>query len=304
LIGVCAAAVGEPSAPTHSGDGRRPIADLYRVQGELVARYHWIVEPVRVERLGQAELPINCLRTRRKGPALWIITGIHGEEPAGPNALAARVEMLGRLGESVPIVLLPMCNPVGYCRNWRYPNAPRYSEAHPGASVGDSDHLLPDGHGHARAAGPTSPECAALTSKVLALCRDYPPVMSIDFHEDDGLERGYIYSQGRLGPEDPVGLRVVAEFEAKGFPICRTGTTRFHEEIRNGMVASVQDGSIDELLSAPTIVVEGRPRPGPHARTVLVVETGSKGIPLPERVRGHGMIMDILPELFEIATAR
>jgi hypothetical protein len=35
-------------------------------------------------------LPIIALRTPKKGKALWVISGIHGEEPAGPNAISDR----------------------------------------------------------------------------------------------------------------------------------------------------------------------------------------------------------------------
>ncbi len=89
-------------------------------------------------------LPIVALRSPVKGPAIWILAGIHGEEPAGPNAVAAAIDDIAKLGEHRPVVLLPLLNPHGYARNWRYLNVAEYSESVDGQSVGDSSHLLPD----------------------------------------------------------------------------------------------------------------------------------------------------------------
>ena len=73
-------------------------------------------------------LPIIALRSPKKGPAIWVLAGIHGEEPAGPNAVAAAIADIAMLGEHRPVVLLPLLNPHGYARNWRYLNVAVYSE--------------------------------------------------------------------------------------------------------------------------------------------------------------------------------
>jgi hypothetical protein len=85
-----------------------------------------------------------AFRSPVSGPATWIISGIHGEEAAGPNAIAAAIDDIAKLGEHRPVVLIPLSNPHGYVRNWRYLNSPVWSENIDAQSVGDSSHLLPD----------------------------------------------------------------------------------------------------------------------------------------------------------------
>ena len=129
---------------THA-DGRAPIQQLYASYAQLIEQ-GWILEIVyQSEPFGTSEaLPIIALRSPNSGPAAWFLAGIHGEEPAGPNAIAASIDELAELGRKNAVVLLPLCNPHGYARNWRYLNVPVYSESIEGNSVGDSSHLLPD----------------------------------------------------------------------------------------------------------------------------------------------------------------
>ncbi len=250
-------------------------------------------------------LPSNCLRTRRKGPALWLLTGIHGEEPAGPDALAESLPVLLKLERSgIPLVAFPLLNPLGYQRNWRYPNAAVYSKSAPGSSVGDSDHLLADDKGKPRSPHPACRQAGLLTARVLELARVYPPLLAIDLHEDNLLSQGYIYSQGALGAEDPVAQAVVRLFREHGFSILMEGRTRFDEEVNGGIVSGVKDGSIDELLSSPTVLVSGKPAAGPGGRSVLVVETSSMNSRIGERKRVHSTVIASLPSLWRFALPR
>ena len=75
-----------------------------------------------------------------------MLSGIHGEEPAGPNAIAANLASLTQLADAgVPIVVIPLANPKAYRHNWRYPNTPeRDWKKGGGYSVGDAEYLLPD----------------------------------------------------------------------------------------------------------------------------------------------------------------
>jgi len=184
------------------------------------------------------------------------------------------------------VVVLPLCNPAGYSKGWRYPDSPERGKGH---SVGDSDHLLPGKDGKPRLPRPASPQSAALTAKVLELARDYPPVLSVDLHEDDHLSAGYIYSQGPRGCADPAAGAVMRKMRELGYPIKLSGRTDFDEEIRDGIVCGVQDGSIDELIASA------------GGRSVLVVETGSMKMGLERRVRLHRAIIGMLPELFKAA---
>lgn len=300
---VAAAAVAclpQPAAPqlpttvaTH-GDGRAPIGELYAVYESLTARGWSLEVVVQSHPAGTSQpLPVIALRSPARGPAVWILSGIHGEETAGPNAIAAAIEDIAALGGRRPVVLLPLLNPHGYARNWRYLNVPVYDPAIDGDSVGDSSHLLPDAAtaGGARAAGPSSPEADAITRYVLATCADYPPEVSIDLHEDDLIDEGYVYSQGVQGAADPLAIEAVAVLREHGVPIKAGGTTRFDEPIEDGIIGPVTDSSIDELMSARTIVVDGRARPGPGAATVLVFETPAAALPLERRVAAHATLL-------------
>lgn len=274
------------STPTYTADGRVPIETLYKGIDRLAAAPGWTSETVFTDE----GLPMRVLRTKRKGPALWLLAGVHGEEPAPPNAVIRNLDRIDALAKTgVPIVLFPLCNPVGYAKGWRYPDAPT-SEAKPaGHSVGDSDHLLKDKKGKPRVPEATSKQADAFTKKVLALSRDYPPELSLDLHEDDHIPAGYIYSQGKKGSKDPAAQLILKEMTKQGYPLVTSGKTRFDEPIEDGVVGPVEDGSVDELLSTL------------GAKTVIVVETSAQDQPLPKRVAVHSAVLGLLPELFRLA---
>jgi hypothetical protein len=290
-----------PGIETHA-DGRAPIESLYRAWLGLAER-GWNVDVIAQSRpLGtRAALPIVALRSPKKGPAVWILAGIHGEEPAGPNALAVAVDDIAALGERRPVVLLPLLNPHGYARNWRYLNMAVYSGQVDGASVGDSSHLLPspDAPARPRAARPSSPEADAITAYVQYLAKDYPPTHSIDLHEDNLIDEGYVYSQGTQGEKDPLAIAAVGVLRRNGVPIKAEGRTRFDEPVAGGIVGRVADSSIDELMSATRLVVDGEERPGPGAGTVLVLETPAAALPLSRRMAAHAALLRRLGELLE-----
>jgi hypothetical protein len=285
-----------PGIATHD-DGRAPIEALYRASLALVER-GWTAEVIAYsEPAGtEAPLPIVALRSPARGPAVWILTGIHGEEPAGPNAVAAAVEDIARLGAHRPVVLLPLLNPHGYARNWRYLNVATYSETVDGQSVGDSSHLLQDADepSRARAPAPSSPEAGAITAWILAQQAEYPAAISIDLHEDNLIDEGYVYSQGALGPADELAKVAVAVLRDQGVPIKMGGRTRFDEPIERGVIGPVTDSSIDELMSARQVVGGGERRPGPGAQTVLVLETPAAALPLAQRVAAHAALLRTL----------
>lgn len=232
---------------------------------------------------------------------MWIISGIHGEEPAGPNAIANRVETIAKTGKHHPVVLIPLANPHGYARNWRYLNTPVYSEQVEGHSVGDASHLLIDSERphRARAAAASSAEADAITRYVVELAREYPPLISIDLHEDDKLEAGYVYSQGALGAAEPRAAAAVRVLRESGVPVQIDGETRFAEPISGGIVGPVIDSSIDELMSAASIVIDGAIAPGPESPIVLVFETPSAMLPLSQRIAAHEAVLDRLLQFYQ-----
>jgi len=285
-----------PGVATHD-DGRAPIESLYRASLGLVEQ-GWTADVIATSAPPGtgAPLPIVALRSPKTGPAVWILAGIHGEEPAGPNAVAAAIAEIAKLGAQRPVVLLPLLNPHGYARNWRYLNVAVYSESVDGQSVGDSSHLLPtaDDAARARAEAPSSPEAAAITAWILRQQADYPAAISIDLHEDNLIDAGYVYSQGKAGAADELATAAVAILRENGVPIQMDGKTRFDEPIARGIIGPVTDGSIDELMSAQEIVVDGTSRPGPAADTVLVLETPAAALPLERRVDAHVALLRLL----------
>jgi hypothetical protein len=282
-----------PGIATHA-DGRAPIEALYRASLGLVEK-GWTADVIAASMPTGTSLPlpIVALRSPNKGPAIWILAGIHGEEPAGPNAVAAAIADIAKLGERRPVVLLPLLNPHGYARNWRYLNVAVYTETVDGQSVGDSSHLLPsvEDPSRARARAPSSPEAGAITDWILRQQADYPAVISLDLHEDNLIHEGYVYSQGVAGAADELAISAVAVLREGGVPIKMDGTTRFDESIVRGIIGPVTDSSIDELMSARTVSVDGERRPGPGAQTVLVLETPAAALPLAQRVGAHASLL-------------
>lgn len=268
------------------------IEALYRAYHTL-ANDGWSAETIAMSTRRNMAQPILSFKTKAAGPALWIISGIHGEEPAGPNAMAQGIDIIRDIGRHMPVVLLPLCNPLGYVSGWRYLDRADWQEGVAACSVGDSEHVL-------RGTVPSSPEAAALVAQVLKLSATHPPVISADFHEDSLLDEGYVYSQGRLGVLDPVAQMAVDALKSSGIALRMTGKTRFGEEISAGVVGPQTDGSIDELLAAENIILDGKPARGPAAQTVLVIETPA-GLPLQQRTSAH---IAVLARLRDIAASR
>jgi len=283
-----------PAGVETYADGRKPVSDLYAAYISLLDKGWQMDIVVQSQPPGRDyPLPVIALRTPAGGKACWIFSGIHGEEPAGPNAIAESIDAIAALGERQAVVLLPLNNPQGYVNNWRYLNMQKYSETVAGQSVGDSEHLLtdPDHPDRARQATASSPEADAITAYVLAMSELYPPAASIDLHEDNLISEGYVYSQGKPGAADPMALAAVLTLKENGIPLKMSGETRFGEAIEGGIIGPVVDGSIDELMSADTIIVDGQPKAGPDAHTVLVFETPADKVSLEKRIQAHAALL-------------
>lgn len=260
-----------------------------------------IYSPKEVWKGKEISFPIKAYSSPKAGRALWIISGIHGEEPAGPCAIAENVDAIRKLGEEIPIVLLPLCNPHGYFKNFRYPRQKEWAEHGKNQSVGDSEFYLPDfiKPSKPRANKPACPESEALITKVLELTRTYPPILSVDLHEDALLNKGYAYYYGiDYDLMEKVSKYVLNILDGAGIRINMGGETRFHEPIVNGAVINSRlsenmpkDGSIDELLSSKKIIVNNRVVPGPSARVSVVVETPAKSLSLSARIKAHSAII-------------
>jgi hypothetical protein len=97
--------------------------------------------------------------------------------------------------------------------------------------------------------------------------------------------------------------------KASGIPLRESGRTRFDEPIVNGVISRddkgqpIRDGSIDELLAATEIFVDGRKVAGPSARTVIVVETPAfAGSRFDLRVAAQGAVIQRVRELWRIGS--
>jgi endonuclease/exonuclease/phosphatase family metal-dependent hydrolase len=290
-----------PDQPVTLHDGRQSIRALFTAYERLLDQ-GWQFDIITNSQPAgtQATLPIIALRSPISGPAVWLLAGIHGEEPAGPNAIAAAIDDIAELGQNRPVIVLPLLNPHGYARNWRYLNAPAWSETVAGQSVGDSSHLLPDpdNPGQPRAA-PSSAEAEAITHYILKMAGAYPPRFSIDLHEDNLIGEGYVYSQGSQGRADPFAAAAVQILGENNIAIKMSGRTRFDEVITGGIIGPVRDSSIDELMSSERIIVDGRVRSGPGAETVLVFETPAADLTLDQRVDAHLALIRRLATLID-----
>jgi len=208
-----------------------------------------------------------------------LIGGIHGREPAGAIANSRYAGTLRRLGQDRKILLLPLLNPWGYFHHIRYgPN---------GQSVSDSDHLL------GRLPAAASPEAAAITSFVLNAITINPGAAVLDLHEDPVYEApdyhlegwgSYLYISGENCLSHPIAKRVVSCLKNSSLPLITDGTTRFGEQLADGIIVNTADGSIDELLyklcaCCPVITAEN----------ILHSENAP---PLPERVATYLKVLD------------
>ena len=286
-----------PEGVATYADGRAPIESLYGKWLGLVDR-GWTAELVAESQPdGTAgPLPIIALRSPTTGPAVWILAGIHGERTRRTqcNRCGDRRHRETRCGTpgradaaSEPAGLraqlaLPQCRCLFGKRR-----GPERRRLFASLAVPENP-LLP------RAPGPSSPEAAAITAYVLRRIADYPPLCSLDLHEDNLIDEGYIYSQGVAGAKDELAIAAVGVLREAGVPIKMDGTTRFDETIRRGIIRPVTDSSIDELMSARQVLADGTSQSGPAAQTVLVLETPAAALSLERRVAAHAALLRLL----------
>jgi len=284
-------------------DDRKPIEVLYEEYEKLISlgfEKKLIYVQKTPNSLGEVmEFPIYAFVKGEEGKDnLWIFSGVHGEEPPGPEAIAAEIEYLGELGQ-IPMIIIPLCNPVGRYIGWRYQDA--FRDHHIGTSVSDSEHLLlKEGEDLPRVEKATNATAEAITAFVVENSLKYPPLLSIDFHEDEALPQSYIYSQGSRGVTDPVAREIVQIMQDSGMEIQMQGDTRFGEPVVDGVVLATVDGSIDELMATAKIFFKGEIISKPFAKTVIVVETPTIGALLPKRVQAHRNIIRAIRKLWEM----
>jgi hypothetical protein len=286
-------------------DGRASLFELNSQYDRLATEYGFKKKPIYTISIEGKEVIAYCYVSSLKGPALWILSGVHGEESAGPNAIAGSIDSLGILGKEIPLIVMPLLNPKGYSKDWRYLDNRR--DSNKGHSVSDSEHCLPDLKNKPRIESPSSEASRLVTNFVLDMIINYPPVLTLNHHEDEALERSYVYSQGLKAADDKVAHRVIDILKESGIPLQKDGVTRFGELIKDGIVVNadgqvVRDGSIDELLgSADSVIINGKIIQKPIAHTSLVIETPVINISLNKRIQAHSNILKQLRSLWALA---
>ena len=133
----------------------------------------------------------------------------------------------------------------------------------------------------------------------------------LDLHEDElSTAGGYVYSQGRQADGNPVGAEIIRLLQATGIPVRQSGKTRFGESIVQGVISRddnggpIRDGSIDELLAATEVFVDGQKVRGPSAHTVIVVETPAfAGSQFDLRVAAQGAVLKSAGDFWALVPA-
>ena len=277
---------------TYNRDKRISLDKIYNQLSKLNKKL-WEKVVIFIEGDDKYLLQVLGFRTKKTGKALYIIAGIHGEEPAGVNAIVKNIFFLNKLARKIPIVLIPLANPKGYRRNWRYPNQKRYSPKKPYQSVGDAEPFLVG-----RKKKNILNQAKLINLFIINSIKSHPPILCLDFHEDESKTGAYIFSHGKLGSYDPIARKIVKILKKKGFKFYNKSKTRFKEPIINGIVESKKDNSIDELLASKQILMNNRKISGPNAKSVIVIETNTPGIPLKKRVEAHSRILKLSKKFY------
>lgn len=276
-------------------DGRMPISELYKYYDRL-EEAGWIKEEIFDYK---RSLRTYAYRTKKKGGAIWLLAGIHGEEPAGPNAIALSIDKIIKFGNKFPMIVIPLLNPSGYYRDWRHIHRRRFTNKNRWYcnDIGDADMVLIDSNGKPKGNKPDCVAAGKLVRYIIEKSKSYRPRATINLHEDEKLDKGYVYSHGKYGENDKVAKKVLKILE-KHIPMSHKGKTRFGEEIVNGIVAVKEDGSIDEMLGAEKIRINGKITKWNNATSVIVVETPLKNIKLNKRIEAHAEIIRNLDRLY------
>jgi hypothetical protein len=283
----------------YSADSRPPMHRLYREYLRLAYEYGFALKVgyYGKPRNARSKFPIFCLKSPKKGKAVYIMAGVHGEEPAGPASIAESIELIGELSKSIPVIVIPLCNPWGYRNNWRTIDGTW--DKNETRVVFASEHMLlnPENPKEPVVKRPYSKESSAFTRMLIECTKTHPPLLVIDHHEDDINIGSYVYNAGPLNWKDPIA-RKIERILNKGRPL--QSKTRFDEPIIEGVVDFQGDGSSDELLAAKRIFYNGRIEKGPSAKTVITVETPTN-LPLKKRVELHSNVIRNIGEFWQMA---
>ena len=298
----------EPQPPgkrqEYFSDGRKPVGNLIKTYLELELA-GWKKELICM----QSADPIFCfispaahLAGKHQLRCFWALGGIHGEEPAPPDAFSEEIETFKYIGHKVPLILLPLLNPFAHRYDFRYEN--EYRDFSKGKSVTSCAHLLTDSFNQPRSVEPESNTNRLLTDWLKENVYKYPPLLVIDHHEDrvpdklQNLDSCYAYIKNKDLLNISVAQEIIGIFKKHSLPVTGKGETRFGEEIQDGLVVNQSDNSIDEFLYSSNYFDSDLKvvRPKPSSKIGLVIETTipyspAKYISLRNRINAHREII-------------
>jgi hypothetical protein len=278
-------------------DGRMPIETLYNIYGDFV-KAGWTSKIIFDSQ--DRVPPAVSFQSPMEGDAVWIISGVHGEEPAGPMAVARGVNDIIKLGKKFPMVVIPVCFPWGYATDWRYMNSKRWVPDIDLLSVEDTNYFLFDDNGKLRADPSGSTKEGYLLSKhIVDLHGTHPPLVSLNFHEDNFSRGGYVYAYGEAENKREIASKILYAMAKNKMPVIANGKTRFNQKIVNGIIGSVFDSSIDELIVSDECCFDGKEVEKPYADMAFVIETPSKNASLIKRVSTHLVVIKNIDNFFE-----
>lgn len=279
-----------PNLPDNPlADKRLSIPLLYKNFSQLCDA-GWQSMPISNQKIDGIRVPIYGFDSGQENQPIdyIVIANIHGDEPAGSNALADYIDKLIAMGKNKRAILLPLCNPWGYYHNEYYNPEKK--------SVTDSEYFLQ------RTKNLPCQEAQDIISFLIQLGGQITnQALVLDLHEDADYkekekEDTHLFVHIKNISEDdytfvenhPIIGKILAIMREKTQLIEQGIThpdpiTKVSKEIRNGVAINHPDGSVDELLAD-------------YDAAVVVPELLLKAIdnpPLEERVEIYKQLLDV-----------
>ncbi|MGV8172095.1 MAG: hypothetical protein ACP5OA_05375 [Candidatus Woesearchaeota archaeon] len=235
-------------------------------------------------------LPIIGIHNDKVGPAIWILSGMYGDEPSGPNMLARNIGEIAKALSNVPTVILPLCNPHGYRLNQSFlDDALDKTE---GLSVDNASHVLiddkPGGTRYIEGYNPRSEansyEAEHIVSYLLTQNTIRPPTMVIDLQEIDS-SKGHIESYGTKRYEN-TRIQEIVRAIARTVDMTQFANGEENQRIISSIRYPIKDNSIAEFAAAKKILYGGIMK-GIGAKNVIKTRIPSLYIPLENRIQAQ-----------------
>jgi len=203
-------------------------------------------------------LPIISINNNKKGPAIWILAGMYGNEPSGPNMLAQNIANIARELSDIPTLILPLCNPQGYRLNQRYLND--VVENVDGLKVDDASHVLLDYkpnsidfvEGYSPRSEAQSYESEQIVSYLISESAKRPPILVIDLQEKNSTN-GHIDSYG-THRYDGKHIYSVVDAMAKAVNVSKYNPVTSDNPTTKSIEYPINDGTITEFIAASRII--------------------------------------------------